>query len=415
MKKQFSPKPVWLIVEPFFYIHSVGYLKTILQDDQIREVFDIVFVYGEAVPECDDLVNKLHEANDDSFSYEKVELRHSQATGSIISALLRNWKVMRVANCIAAKQNVEFVSLLRLDDFIRLLAIPSISNFFPNIRGRATGVFFNTRCFREKSMALSLLAIAVARVLKSGFFRKVLFLDHGVCGTVRARLTQASKCVVGEAIDPWTSGPEIEYQEQITDDSRTTLLTFGAHNGRKGTIYLLRMFRDYPKELSKYKLLIAGPVRNDIKDEFQNLLAEIDNSREKIECVDKYISDSDSWRYFLRSQIVLCPYVNFHGSSNTIIRAAAVGVPVVAPSFGFLGEVVEQNKIGATYETQEPASILEALFKVKKMLADDSQKVIKNCKQYADGHRASLYAQSLLSPLTEEAIGQNCNGPESQD
>ena len=264
-------------------------------------------------------------------------------------------------------------------------------------------------------MALSLLAIAVARVLKSGFFRKVLFLDHGVCGTVRACLTQASKCVVGEAIDPWTSGPEIEYQEQITDDSRTTLLTFGAHNGRKGTIYLLRMFRDYPKELSKYKLLIAGPVRNDIKDEFQNLLAEIDNSREKIECVDKYISDSDSWRYFLRSQIVLCPYVNFHGSSNTIIRAAAVGVPVVAPSFGFLGEVVEQNKIGATYETQEPASILEALFKVKKMLADDSQKVIKNCKQYADGHRASLYAQSLLSPLTEEAIGQNCNGPESQD
>lgn len=405
MKSLSSPKPVWVVVEPFFYIHSVGYLKTILQDERTRKIFDIVFIYGEAAPECDDLVNELHEAYDDSFSYEKVELGQSYAVGSIRSALARNWKVMRVANGIAAKQDVEVVSLLRVDDFIRLLAIPGMSNFFPNIRGRVTGVFFNSRCFREKSIALDLLAGAVSRVLQSAFFTKVLFLDHGVCGTVRAGLSDPVKNTVGEAIDPWTSGPEIEYQGQTKDECRTTLLTFGAHSGRKGTLYLLRMFRDYPEELSDYKLLIAGPIRDDIKEEFEVLMTEVDNSSGKIECVDKYISDSDSWCYFLRSQIVLCPYVNFHGSSNTIIRAAAVGIPVVAPSFGFLGEVVEQNKIGVTYKTQEPAAILEALFEVEKLLAENAPKIRRNCEKYAQRHRSSLYAESLLLPVTDRLLG----------
>ena len=78
---------------------------------------------------------------------------------------------------------------------------------------------------------------------------------------------------------------------------------------------------------------------------------------------------------------------------------------MVAPSFGFLGEVVEQNKIGVTYKTQEPAAILEALFEVEKLLAENAPKIRRNCEEYAQRHRSSLYAESLLLPVTDRLLG----------
>lgn len=397
MKNQNLPKPVWIIIEPFFFIHSVGYMRAILQDKYARDNYELVYIYGESGVETSSLVEELQLEAEDSINFVKVGMSHCLPLGRIARILLRSWRVMRVANKLASKHNAKAISILRVDDLILLLAIPGMQSCFSNIRSQATGVFFNSRCFREGSITMRLLSRTVRRVLQRGFFKKVLFLDHGVCGTVRSCLNTEAKNIVGEAIDPWTSGPEFEYQSQITDDSRTTLLTFGAHSGRKGTLDLLKMFRDYPLELKSFKLLIAGPIRDDIEEEFAGLMAEIDNSSEKIECVDKYISDKDSWRYFLRSQIVLCPYVDFHGSSNVTIRAAAVGVPVVAPIFGFLGEVVEHNKIGATYKNQEPAAILDAVIEVQRKLNSDAQEIKENCKRYARFHNASRYVYSLLA------------------
>ena len=403
MERKISATPIWLLVEPTFYPHSEGYLRAILEDEEIRKGFEIVYVYGETGTKSDEVIDKLHSEFEEMLTPVKVKLKDDQRLGNTVSVLVRTWKVMKVANTLTRQHGAKLISILRADDFIRLLAVPGVSIFFPDVRGRVTGVFFNSRCFRENSFLLNILASAVCRVLQSGYFKKMLFLDHGVCEKVTGKLDSDNSNVVGKAIDPWTSEPETKEQEPVIDDHKTTLLTFGAHSGRKGTVSLLRMFRDYAEELADYRLVIAGPIRDDIRDEFEALIAEIDNSDRKIECVSKYISDNDSWSYFRRSQIVLCPYVNFHGSSNVIIRATAVGVPVVAPSFGFLGEVVEQNKIGATYQSQDPAAILEAIFIVEKMLVSDSKLVRSNCIKYANQHSAACYAHSLISPFREES------------
>ena len=46
MEKKSVRKPIWMVIEPFFYPHSEGYLRAILQDKSILETFDIVYVYG---------------------------------------------------------------------------------------------------------------------------------------------------------------------------------------------------------------------------------------------------------------------------------------------------------------------------------------------------------------------------------
>ena len=46
MEKKSVRKPIWMVIEPFFYPHSEGYVRAILQDKSILEAFDIVYVYG---------------------------------------------------------------------------------------------------------------------------------------------------------------------------------------------------------------------------------------------------------------------------------------------------------------------------------------------------------------------------------
>ena len=397
-------KPIWMVIEPFFYPHSEGYLRAILQDKTILQTFDIVYVYGAETSQ-QKLMCELEEALSSSFRSIRVDYGQREFFGFGITALFRNWKVIRAAQKLGVKEGAELISILRADDFIRLLIIPGMHVFFKYIRGRSTGVFFNSRCFRESSFTLNILSSGVCRVIKSSFFKKLLFLDHGICKPIQKLLGPSYDNVTGEAVDPWTEADHALCRDQLAAEDKRTLLTLGAHSVRKGTVLLLRMFRDYPEELANYKLLIVGPVRDDIREEFDELLTEIKNSSDKVECIDRYVSDRDSWSYFQRSNIVVCPYVDFHGSSNVVIRAAAAGLPVITPAFGFLGEVAEHSGLGVTYKNQQPSEILQAIFDVEKLLLENAAEIRSNCEKYAQRHHASLYAASLLLPLTDPVQG----------
>lgn len=397
-------KPIWMVIEPFFYPHSEGYLRAILQDKTILQTFDIVYVYGAETSQ-QKLMCELEEALSSSFRSIRVDYGQREFFGFGITALFRNWKVIRAAQKLGVKEGAELISILRADDFIRLLIIPGMHVFFKYIRGRSTGVFFNSRCFRESSFTLNILSSGVCRVIKSSFFKKLLFLDHGICKPIQKLLGPSYDNVTGEAVDPWTEADHALCRDQLAAEDKRTLLTLGAHSVRKGTVLLLRMFRDYPEELANYKLLIVGPVRDDIREEFDELLTEIKNSSDKVECIDRYVSDRDSWSYFQRSDIVVCPYVDFHGSSNVVIRAAAAGLPVITPAFGFLGEVAEHSGLGVTYKNQQPSEILQAIFDVEKLLLENAAEIRSNCEKYAQRHHASLYAASLLLPLTDPVQG----------
>ena len=397
-------KPIWMVIEPFFYPHSEGYLRAILQDKTILQTFDIVYVYGAETSQ-QKLMCELEEALSSSFRSIRVDYGQREFFGFGITALFRNWKVIRAAQKLGVKEGAELISILRADDFIRLLIIPGMHVFFKYIRGRSTGVFFNSRCFRESSFTLNILSSGVCRVIKSSFFKKLLFLDHGICKPIQKLLGPSYDNVTDEAVDPWTEADHALCRDQLAAEDKRTLLTLGAHSVRKGTVLLLRMFRDYPEELANYKLLIVGPVRDDIREEFDELLTEIKNSSDKVECIDRYVSDRDSWSYFQRSDIVVCPYVDFHGSSNVVIRAAAAGLPVITPAFGFLGEVAEHSGLGVTYKNQQPSEILQAIFDVEKLLLENAAEIRSNCEKYAQRHHASLYAASLLLPLTDPVQG----------
>ena len=224
-------------------------------------------------------------------------------------------------------------------------------------------------------------------------------MDHGALRFVAERIKgRSSVGLIGKAVDPWTG----RGAEDMGGDrgEKTTILAFGVHSVRKGTISLMRMFRDFPEQLERFRLLIVGPVRGDIREEFDTLLAETQN----VQSIEKFVPDAECWQYFESADIVACPYVNFHGSSNVTIRAAAAGLPVIAPEFGFLGEVVEESGIGFTYAEQTSASILEALLKVENSLRENPEMLKSACREYASFHRASRYAPSLLEAFDSPTV-----------
>ena len=161
-------KEVWLVVEPSLYVHSAGYVRAILDNDLVEQRYDVLFVYAVASPEtC--ILDEIVEDYGSRFRPFRVPFDQGPNPVGAASQIARAWKVLREVNRLAAEEKADRISFLGIDGIVRLLGIPGMQRLFPSIRGRATGVFFNSRCYRESSFSLGIHAALVTRAISSGF------------------------------------------------------------------------------------------------------------------------------------------------------------------------------------------------------------------------------------------------------
>jgi glycosyltransferase involved in cell wall biosynthesis len=59
--------------------------------------------------------------------------------------------------------------------------------------------------------------------------------------------------------------------------------------------------------------------------------------------------------------VVLAPYQRFVGSSGTLVWAAALQKPVLAQSYGLVGELVRRFQLGEAVDTQSPDALSGAV------------------------------------------------------
>ncbi len=389
-----SAKPVILFVEPVLCAHSIGYLRAILKNEDLFKKYEVHFTFVDAGIADEDTLVPLEEEFGSRFKAKRIEVTGKAAQPGQLAHLLKSWVVLKAVSSMVEEIGAEKICFLYADFIVKLLGFPMVTGVFENLKGKVSGVFFNSRCFREQSPKSKILSSLINRGMKSELFRKILFLDHGVVEGVREKVAAEGNPEIAKAVDPWSDIPTFE---EVKSGDRKTLLCFGAHSIRKGTLGILRMFRDFPRELSKYHLLVAGPVRDEIREEFYELERGIREGGGSIEVIDRYIEDQESWGLFHRSDIVLCPYVDFHGSSNVIIRSAALGLPVIGPDFGFIGELIQQEKVGSVFPPEgESAEILNAVVHITDRLEDDQGFYLESCRKYADFHSENQYAPSFL-------------------
>ena len=157
--------------------------------------------------------------------------------------------------------------------------------------------------------------------------------------------------------------PDVLAEENFTiSKARKTFLFFGAISKRKGADVLLDALRQISPEVAKQSTFIfCGKPESSYEEEFQIFVAEVqDLGAVELRVETSFVSNERMMALFEQSDVILMPYTRPEYSSGILSIAAKAGTPVLGPTDGLLGRLIEENGLGATTQIT-PATLAEAL------------------------------------------------------
>lgn len=169
---------------------------------------------------------------------------------------------------------------------------------------------------------------------------------------------------------------------------------FGAIDERKGADRLIDAF--FAAELPvQWKLLLAGRFSAAIRKK----VFEQGDGSDQIIALDRFIDNSELQTYFEACDFVCVPFRRHIGSSSTVIRAAAANRPVLADSFGWIGEITDRYHLGLVCDAGNRDEFASAI----RNFANSSQSWSPTLlhKQFVDLHSEPNFLAVLSRDLKE--------------
>ena len=212
----------------------------------------------------------------------------------------------------------------------------------------------------------------------------------------------SERCVVmpdGVESPPQVTKWEARDELGISGDGRV-IGCAGGINQRKGIDLLLRAFATAQPQLrATDQLLLAGPMDHHVKQLVATQFRHLVDSK-KLICFDRYLTVREFALVLPAMDVVSTPYPVHTGSSSIVIRAAAVGRPVVAADVDWIGRTVKKFALGRTCQVRDEvefsAAIVEAL--------DDSEKfcLTEEAKQFVQFHSIENFSATWLGRLSQK-------------
>lgn len=138
------------------------------------------------------------------------------------------------------------------------------------------------------------------------------------------------------------------------------ILFFGRLAKYKGLEMLIKIFNRIRKLYTNAKLIVAGKLANDYKEDFEKLLKEYDLN--KISFHIRYIEDKEMGLFFTSANITVLPYKEA-SQSGVLFMSYAHGIPVIAPKLGGFPHDIIPEKTGLLFKPEDEASFENALKK----------------------------------------------------
>jgi glycosyltransferase involved in cell wall biosynthesis len=113
---------------------------------------------------------------------------------------------------------------------------------------------------------------------------------------------------------------------------------------------------------------------------------------------DAFTPEAEVPIYFQMVDFVLAPYQGHIGSSGILLWAAAAGKPVLAPTYGLMGELVRRHQLGLAVDTTQPQALAQGCMT---FLTNDAATGFNQAAaaQFARSHSAEQFAQALVQHL----------------
>lgn len=146
-------------------------------------------------------------------------------------------------------------------------------------------------------------------------------------------------------------------------EGRRHLLFIGSINRRKGLLETLRALDCMPDSMkAMVHLRIVGRFLDpELRDEAVAKVDVLIQDGYSIELLEGWVSDAQFVFEMQQCDLVLAPYVGFHGSSGVIGHAAFFAKPLLATCDGLVGEIVRERCLGEVVQTRDTTLYADAI------------------------------------------------------
>jgi len=151
-------------------------------------------------------------------------------------------------------------------------------------------------------------------------------------------------------------------------DNTKVVLFFGLIRKYKGLQYLIEAMKLLPESLD-CRLLVAGEFYDD-KEPYLSSITALD-LEDRIDVVDKYISNERVATYFRAANVVALPYVT--ATQSGIVQIAfGLDTPVITTNVGGLPEVVDDGRTGYVVDAESAQQLADAIVRYFESGSEDT-------------------------------------------
>lgn len=318
-----------------------------------------VLVYG--TPECEGhhrsyfyaivrtLINKYGKESIVTLTPEKCdEIDCKQRYISDINwgtkSFIEYYKLIRTVIKIASEENPDYIHIQCGDNFYRFFGIgfSELKKYNPII------TFHHMR--RSKLRDISLRRI----------FSKIF------CGVVHTEALKQMLNEMGIRNVEHIEYPQFHKQNLIDAKNakitlglkidKPVLLSIGATREDKGLGVLLEALKNVNLD---FQLLIAGQEADYTKEYIKK---QTESYANKVTCLLKFLNDDEFAMCLSASDFVVLPYRKcFDGASGPLGEGVILGKTIIGPNHGSLGNIIEKNHLGYTFEAENINSLAKTL------------------------------------------------------
>lgn len=183
-------------------------------------------------------------------------------------------------------------------------------------------------------------------------------------------------------------------QEHIVDFAIPVIGMYGSTRYEKGLDILLEALE---KVTMPFKLIIAGVEGDFDKQRIEEMCS---SYIEKVLIDMRFLSESELGNYWAQTDLVVLPYRrSFAGASGQLTEGVSMGVPIIGPKHGSLGDIIQNNHLGKIYKLEDTDDLARVIDEVLKdgFSYDETAKRYQEslnpkrfCEEYNDLYREMM-------------------------
>jgi glycosyltransferase involved in cell wall biosynthesis len=410
--------PKLLIFEPLVAGHHASYLKYLIQSGLTRwRNYETKLVVSQRFldthPQIVQMTAELHLDHVSWLVMAPADSGLVEAHNNIVSEAFTLWKLF----CkYAESEDADHGLIMEIDKF----QFPAALGY--SLPCDISGLYFRPQMhYRDingmkisfKEVVINLRKnILIRRFLKNPALKRLFILDRLAVDHIRKlpfgikAIPLADPVPVNDYAVSDEAAIDSLREELGIDKHRLVFLQFGVLTPRKGIFQLLDAIQLLPVGASeKICILIVGPASTiSIQEQIEAKINEIHTTL-PVQIITRFqfILEEDVHQYFRLASVILAPYQRHIGSSAILVRAAAIGKPVLTSNYGAIGEVTRQNQLGIVVDTSVPSEITWGLLSFLEQSTSKRFDLAK-ARAYAAENSVEHFSQTICENIFDNLM-----------